>query len=151
VSSLGPAAVELAESCGLVPDPWQRYGIEKAMGVRDDGKFAALEVGVDMPRQNGKGGLLEMRELASIELLGDGLVIHSSHEFPTSMTAMERMEGLLEEGGLHRNLKPRGGISRSHGSEGFKCSSRGSGSGIGRGRRAAAAASPPTWSCLTRR
>jgi hypothetical protein len=35
------------------------------------------------------------------------------------MEAFMRMEEILEESGLHKELKPRGGIVRSHGAEGF--------------------------------
>jgi hypothetical protein len=118
-SSLGEEAIEIAQSAGLVPDPWQEHVITNALGVRKDGKWAAFEVGLNVPRQNGKGGILEMRELAGIFLFGERLIIHSAHEFATANEAFRRMEYLLEESGLHRELKPRSGISRSHGDEGF--------------------------------
>lgn len=121
VSSLGSDAVELAESCGLVLDPWQKAATVDSLGFNAEGKLAAFEVGVNVPRQNGKGALLEARELASIFLLGDRLVVHSAHEFPTAMQAMDRMENLLlENPELKKQLRKKGGISRSHGDEGFK-------------------------------
>jgi hypothetical protein len=40
--------------------------LERALGVREDGKWAAFEVGLDVSRQNGKGGILEARELAGL-------------------------------------------------------------------------------------
>jgi phage terminase large subunit-like protein len=46
---------------GLELDPWQQFVIHNALGERPDGKWAAFEVGVEVPRQNGKGGLLEAR------------------------------------------------------------------------------------------
>jgi hypothetical protein len=118
-SSKGVEVVELARSAGLAPDKWQETVVTDALGVRKDRKWAAFEVGVNVPRQNGKGGILEMRELAGIFLFGERLIIHSAHEFATANEAFRRMEGLLEESGLQTELKPRSGISRSHGDEGF--------------------------------
>lgn len=118
VSSRGQEAMELAASAGLRSDPWQEMVIEAALGVRADGKWAAFEVGLCVPRQNGKGACLELRELAGIFLFEEKLIIHSSHEFATSMVAMDRMEELLEANSdLSRRVRK---VMRSHGEEGFK-------------------------------
>ena len=42
------------------------------MRERADGNWSAFEVGVNVPRQNGKGGIIEARELAGLFLLGSG-------------------------------------------------------------------------------
>jgi hypothetical protein len=117
--SLGADASKLAEDAGLVLDPWQRAVLDGALGVVRGGAWAAFEVGLVVGRQNGKGAVLEARELAGLFLFGERLIIHSAHQFDTSMEAFLRMEQLLEEAGLVGQLKPRGGVSRSHGSEGF--------------------------------
>jgi hypothetical protein len=62
-SSLGARAVELGAECGVEADPWQVDVLEGGCGVRADGRWAAFEVGVNVPRQNGKGGVLELRVL----------------------------------------------------------------------------------------
>lgn len=118
-SSRGREAVEFAASAGLVLDEWQQRPFMDALGCTAEGKWTAFEVGVNVPRQNGKGGIIEARELAGLFLFEERLIMHSSHEFQTSMEAMIRMEELLEESGLISELRPRGGVSRSHGSEGF--------------------------------
>jgi hypothetical protein len=116
-STLGVEAVELAASVGLVLDPWQAFVLHRALGQREDGKWAAFEVGVDVARQNGKGAILEARELVGLFLTGEDLIIHSAHQFDTSMEAFLRMEDLLESNAdLSRQVKA---VSRSHGSEGF--------------------------------
>src|SRR5205823_6021141 len=84
-----------------------------------DGRWAAFEVGLVVSRQNGKGGILEARELAGVTEFGERLLIHSAHQFDTSMEAFLRMENLIEEAGLVGELRKRGGVSRSHGAEGF--------------------------------
>jgi hypothetical protein len=119
VSSLGATAAEISDRCGLSLDAWQRLVLDGALGVRADGNWSAFEVGLVVSRQNGKGGILEARELLGLFELGERLIVHSAHQFDTSMEAFLRMEQLLEEGGLIGELRPRGGISRSHGSEGF--------------------------------
>jgi hypothetical protein len=84
--------LEVCEACGLKLDPWQRFVLEHSLGLRDDGKFAAFEVGVTVPSQNGKGGVLEARELAGLFVFGERMMVHSAHQFDTSMEAFMRME-----------------------------------------------------------
>ena len=83
VSSAGAEAVELAALAGLFLDPWQELVLQSALSERADGKWAALEVGLVVPRQNGKGSILEARELAGMFLLGEELILHSAHVFKT--------------------------------------------------------------------
>jgi hypothetical protein len=116
-SSTGAEAVELAAMAGLELDPWQQFVLEHSLGERADGRWAAFEVGVEVPRQNGKGALLEARELAGLFLLGESLIIHSAHEFATAEEALERMAALLEGcPPLWRRVKT---VKRSHGQEGI--------------------------------
>lgn len=117
VSSRGQAAIDIARTVGLVLDPFQELALMDACGVREDGKWAAFEIGVNIPRQNGKGGIIEARELAGVFEFGEQLQMHSAHEFQTATEAMLRMEDLLEaDASLSRQVKS---VSRSHGSEGF--------------------------------
>ncbi len=81
VSSAGLEAVELAASAGLHLDRWQSELLVGALGERADGRWAAFEVGLVVGRQNGKGSVLEARELAGIFLFGEELILHSAHEF----------------------------------------------------------------------
>lgn len=96
-SSTGDEAIELAELAGLFLDPWQRLALRHGLGERPDGLWAALEVGVVVSRQNGKGGILEARELAGLFLLGERLIIHSAHQFDTSLEAFARLLALIED------------------------------------------------------
>jgi hypothetical protein len=103
---------------GLKLDPWQERVFTAALGERSDGKWAAFEVGVAVSRQNGKGGLLEARELAGLFLFGERLIVHSSHQFDTSLEAFRRLLGLIEDAPeLSRRVKR---VSRSHGEEGIE-------------------------------
>jgi phage terminase large subunit-like protein len=118
--SLGDEAVELAERTGLKLDAWQAFALRAAL-ARRKGKWAGFEVGVNVARQNGKGSILEARELAGLFLLGEGLIVHTAHEFPTSLEAFWRLLHLVEHDDdlapqIHR-------VSRAHGEEGFELKS----------------------------
>lgn len=95
LSSSGQEAVELAAAAGLELDPWQQYVLDKGLGERADGSWSAFEVAVNVPRQNGKGGVIEGRELAGLYLLGERLILHSAHEFKTAIEAFRRIESLV--------------------------------------------------------
>lgn len=117
--SAGKEAVDLARVAGLHLDPWQAFVLEHALGERDDGKWAARRVGVAVPRQNGKGSLLEARELAGLFLLGEEFIVHSAHLFDTSFEAFMRLLSLIEDNPeFMRRVKPNG-VKRSHGEEGI--------------------------------
>ena len=94
-SSAAQEAVELAAAAGLELFPWQQHVLDVGMRERADGQWAAFEVAVNVPRQNGKGGIIEARELAGLFLLGERLIIHSAHEFKTSRVAFERVRSLI--------------------------------------------------------
>jgi hypothetical protein len=96
-SSRGREAVELAASAGLTLDPMQALVLEHALGVQEDGRWAAFGVGVVEPRQNGKGAILEARELAGLFLFGERLIIHSAHQVDTSLEHFRRLLWLIEE------------------------------------------------------
>lgn len=137
-SSAGQEAVDLAKVAGLNLDPWQETILEHALGERQDGQWSAFEVGVVVPRQNGKGALLEARELAGLFLFNEDLILHSAHEFKTAQEAFRRISTLVQNTpDLYKRVKR---ISTSHGDEGielkngkrlrFVARSRGSGRGF---------------------
>jgi hypothetical protein len=95
LSSAGQEAVELAALAGLTLDPWQQRVLDHGLAERAGGSWAAFEVCVNVPRQNGKGAIIEARELAGLFLLGEKLILHSAHEFKTSIVAFRRIEQLI--------------------------------------------------------
>ncbi len=95
LSSSGQEAIELAALAGLNLDPWQQHVLDLGLSEREDGRWAAFEVAVNVPRQNGKGGIIEARQLAGLFLLGEKLILHSAHEFKTSIVAFKRIEQLI--------------------------------------------------------
>jgi hypothetical protein len=95
LSSSGQEAVELAAMAGLVLDPWQRLVLDQGLGERADGRWSAFEVAVIVARQNGKGGIIEARELAGLFLLGERLILHSAHQFKTAKAGFKRIVSLI--------------------------------------------------------
>ncbi|KAF4408692.1 terminase [Streptomyces lycii] len=94
-STTGQEAIELAAEAGLILDPWQQLVLTQGLGERADGKWSAFEVCVNVPRQNGKGAIIEARQLAGLFLLNEQLILHSAHEFKTSIEAFRRVESLI--------------------------------------------------------
>lgn len=94
VTSRGDDAVDLAAVAGLILDPWQEHVLRGACATNDAGKWAAKNVGIIVPRQNGKGSILEARELAGLFLFGED-IIHTAHLFGTASEHQRRMESLI--------------------------------------------------------
>lgn len=95
LSSAGREAADLAAHAGLELFPWQQHVLDVGLREREDGNWSAFEVAVNVPRQNGKGGIIEARELAGLFLLKERLIIHSAHEFKTSRVAFQRIQSLI--------------------------------------------------------
>jgi phage terminase large subunit-like protein len=110
--------VDFCDSFGLHLDPWQQYVIRHSLGERRDGKFAAFEVGLVVPRQCGKGAVLEARELAGLFLFGEKLILHSAHEFKTAQEGFRRVLAHLEGNDWLRKRVSR--VRTSHGDEGIE-------------------------------
>lgn len=107
VPHAGREVIELASMAGLQLDPWQQQVIKDACTRSDvafwnpytnrwEYKWAAYEVGVMVSRQNGKGSILEARELAGLFVFRERLIIHSAHQFDTSREAFERLLSLIQ-------------------------------------------------------
>ncbi|WP_229869015.1 terminase [Streptomyces inusitatus] len=106
MSSAGQEAIDLAARAGLHLDPWQQHILRVGMGEKPDGSWASFEVAVNVPRQNGKGGVLEARELWGLFIGGEKLILHSAHEFKTAKAAFKRVERLIRGcPDLHKRVK----------------------------------------------
>jgi hypothetical protein len=128
LGSAGEAVEELCHDAGLDLDPWQAATIAESCTYREETfynvvqqsiqhKWAAYEVGLMVSRQNGKGSILEARELAGLFLFGEKLIIHSAHQFDTSRKHFERIIGLIENSKFMMRQVAK--VARSHGSEGI--------------------------------
>ncbi len=104
--SLGEQAVAFARRVGLTLDPEQEMVLAESLGVREDGRWQTREVGLNVPRQNGKGEILIARELFGLAELGERLIIHTAHEFKTSAEHFNRLESVVRDcPELHSRVK----------------------------------------------
>jgi hypothetical protein len=97
VKSFGREVIEFASHAGLDLDPWQQYCITNMLWRRQDGKWSAFENLITVSRQNGKGSILEARELAGLYLFEtDRLCIHTAHEHKTASEHFLRVRSLIQ-------------------------------------------------------
>lgn len=99
-------AVEFAESAGLFLDEWQRWVLEQALYRRRDDKWSAFDVLLAVPRQNGKGAVLEALILYHLYVLRTSLTVYSAHEFKTATETFLRIKSLIENDDELRSLSP---------------------------------------------
>ena len=95
-SSAGEEAIDLARSAGVHLDPWQELAVLVILAEATGGNWSAFETAVLVARQNGKGEILLVLELAGLFLLGEMLLLHSAHEFKTSREAYLRIRAVIE-------------------------------------------------------
>jgi phage terminase large subunit-like protein len=97
VTSAADEALTFAErALGITLDDWQRWVVELALAEQADGTWAAFEVGLVCPRQNGKNFILEVIQIACIYLFGDVTLVHSAHKFDTAVEHFGRLKWLFE-------------------------------------------------------
>lgn len=114
-ASVGESVCQFAADAGLVLDGWQQDVVNGAMGLRPAGTWAARHVGLLVPRQNGKGSILEARELYGMFASDEKLIIHSAHKYDTSQKHYARIMALIEGNpDLDRHIKR---VSRIGGKE----------------------------------
>lgn len=90
-------AVVIAELAGLHLDDWQEYALWRSMGMTD-GRWAAFETGLVVPRQDGKTEILVARCLSALfsETTDSRLSIYTAHEYKTAREVFIRTRQLLD-------------------------------------------------------
>ena len=76
---------------------WQQLLIENIMAVNADGLWTHAQFGYEVPRQNGKGEVLTMREFWG--LVNGEHIIHTAHKTSTSHSAFVRLVKILTSAG----------------------------------------------------
>jgi hypothetical protein len=126
-SVLGAEAVGLAADVGLVLDDWEAFVLAESLNERRNERrqwrWAAFEAGLLVSRQNGKGAILEARELAGLFLLDEMLILHSAHEYKTAAEGFRRILNLVENSDMLRRRVRQ--VRTSHGEEGIELLSGG--------------------------
>lgn len=87
--------LEWAEMFGYDLDIWQKWALKHMFGRHPNGLWSAPDVLMIVARQNGKGTILEVRELAGVFLLGEELIIHTSHQLKTSLNHLQRLSDTI--------------------------------------------------------
>jgi hypothetical protein len=88
---------DLAAGFGLCLDPWQENVLQAAMGERSDGTWAARQVAVSAPRQNGKSEIIVARALAGVLLFNEQTIIVSAHQQDTAREVFSRILDLIDQ------------------------------------------------------
>lgn len=96
-SSMGEDAVSFnREIVGLDLYPWQEHVLSTSLNRTREGKWAASTVGLVVPRQNGKGSVLEARELFGLFVLKEKKIVHTAHQFKTATEHLTRLSSLIK-------------------------------------------------------
>lgn len=105
-NALGLDALDWAKGIGYELFDWQKWVLVNALGTKPDGSFAAMENALIVSRQNGKGTILEVRELFGLFGLRERLIIHTAHELKTAKEHFLRCVKAIDDNpGLSRRLK----------------------------------------------
>lgn len=96
VTSDAEDAAFLSTSYGLTPDPWQMEALDVMLARRPDNRWATARIGISVPRQNGKNGIIEVRELFGMVVLGEKF-LHTAHEVKTARKAFLRLCSFFED------------------------------------------------------
>lgn len=86
----GGVASEMLADYGMVLDPWQSLIMDDWLAVDEDGRYVHPTCGLSVPRQNGKNGSLEGREVYGMTVEGEK-ILHTAHEVKTARKHFERM------------------------------------------------------------
>lgn len=94
----GKEAIQLYEKTGRKAREWQQIIIYDILGQNEEGLWAHTRYGYEVPRRNGKGEILTIRELYG--LYTGEIIMHTAHRTPTSHSAWERLYRLVQQAGL---------------------------------------------------
>lgn len=101
----GPDAANLYRGTGREPQEWQELIVNDLLAVNEDGLWTHPKFGYSVPRRNGKGEILTIRELYG---LGVGEhICHTAHRTTTSSSASKRLADLLKAAGYEEIFRPK--------------------------------------------
>ena len=103
--SRGPDAVSLYKDTGREPQEWQERIVNDLLAVNDDGLWTHPKFGYSVPRRNGKGEILTIRELYGLGI-GEH-ICHTAHRTTTSSSASKRLADLLKAAGYEEIFRPK--------------------------------------------
>lgn len=101
----GSVALDLYRATNREPQEWQATLIGNILAVNDDGLWVHPKYGYSVPRRNGKGEILTIRELYGLSI-GER-ICHTAHRTTTSSSASKRLADLLKAAGYNEVLRPK--------------------------------------------
>lgn len=104
----GTKAIELYENTGRTAQEWQKLMLYDIMAINKDGLWTHPKFGYEVPRRNGKGEIITIRELYALSV-GEK-VLHTAHRTPTSSAAAYRLVNLLKGLGYEEVQRPKEGM-----------------------------------------
>lgn len=103
----GEMAVDLYEMTGRTAMPWQKNLIYDILARDINGQWVHTRFGYQVPRRNGKGEIIIMRELYG--LATGEKILHTAHLTSTAHSAWERMTQILDMLNIeYRSIKAKG-------------------------------------------
>lgn len=107
----GQDALRLADAAGIELIPWQESDVVDIC-AENGNEWAASAAADVVSRQNGKGGVLEVRALAGVVLFGERRILWTAHADKTAEDAHTRMTEIFEGS---PSLRKRLAAGRTHG------------------------------------
>ncbi len=97
-SSAGDDVVDFAAALGMDMLPWQQLVLRNALAEQPrTGKWDAFQVGLVVPRQNGKNFVVRARLLAGLFLFGEERLVHTAHVFKTAHNEYMALVEIIEK------------------------------------------------------
>ena len=101
----GDDALNLYRGTGREPQEWQSLIVNDILAVNEDGLWTHTKFGYSVPRRNGKGEILTIREMYGLEI-GEH-ICHTAHRTTTSSSASKRLADLLKANGYQEIFRPK--------------------------------------------
>ena len=101
----GEDALHLYRGTGREPQEWQSLMVNDILAVNEDGLWTHPKFGYSVPRRNGKGEILTIREMYGLEI-GEH-ICHTAHRTTTSSSASKRLADLLKANGYQEIFRPK--------------------------------------------
>lgn len=93
----GDDVIDLAEAIGENPIPWQKLVTRNACSENPlTGKWNNFQVGLVVPRQNGKNFITRIVELAHLFVFGTEKIVHTAHLFKTAHNEYLELKKIIE-------------------------------------------------------
>lgn len=96
VSSAAQDCIDIYEVAGGKLDDWQEGCLRNGCLLRADLNWASFENCVVVPRQNGKGAVIEALILASLFVWGNAKTVYAAHRLDTAQSTFSRVRALIE-------------------------------------------------------